>query len=87
MVEKLNQTEARQGTNKPPLTTILVVGLILCAIAGVILFFFAGATEPEGEAVGGAVQEIAPENLPEDRPTIDPTPDETIIEPETTQMD
>ena len=87
MAEKLNQTSARQGTNKPPLTTILVVGLVLCLIAGVILFFFAGATQPEGEAVGGAVQEIAPGDLPEDQPSIDPTPDDTIIEPDTTQMD
>ena len=85
MVEKVNQTSARQGTNKPPLTTILVVGLILCAIAGVALFFFAGATEPEGEAVGGAVQEIAPGNLPEEQPSVDPTPDQTIIEPDVQQ--
>ena len=73
MAEKIDQRSAKQGTNKPPVTTILVVSLILCAIAGVALFFFAGATDPVGEEVGGAVQEIAPADLPADEPTVDPS--------------
>ena len=73
MVERINQRSAKQGTNKPPVTTILVVSLILCALVGLGLVFFAGSTEPVGEEVGGAVREIAPENLPEERPAVDPS--------------
>ena len=75
MVEKVRQREAKQGTNKPPVTTILVVSLVLCLIAGIAMFFFAGATDPVGEEVGGAVQEIAPGNLPEEQPQVDPSND------------
>ena len=73
MAENINQRSAKQGTNKPPVTTILVVSLVLCAIAGIALFFFAGATDPVGEEVGGAVGEIAPADLPEERPAVDPS--------------
>ena len=73
MAEKIGQRSAKQGTNKPPVTTILVVSLVLCAIAGIALFFFAGATDPVGEEIGGAVQEIAPADLPADEPTVDPS--------------
>lgn len=87
MAEKIQQREAKQGTNKPPVTTILVVSMILCAIAAVGLFVFAGATDPVGEEVGGAVEELAPSELPDDQPSIDPSLDATRVEPETTQMD
>ena len=73
MPETINQRSAKQGTNKPPVTTILVVSLILCAIVAIGLIFFAGATDPVGEEVGGAVSEIAPADLPEERPAVDPT--------------
>ena len=73
MVERINQRSAKQGTNKPPVTTILVVSLVLCAIAGLVMFVFAGATDPEGEEVGGAVAEIAPADLPAEEPTVDPS--------------
>ena len=77
MADRIQQREAKQGTNKPPVTTILVVSLILCAIGGIAMVFFAGATDPVGEEVGGAVQEIAPADLPDEEPTVDPTPDAT----------
>ena len=86
MADKINQTSARQGTNKPPVTTILVVSLVLCLIAGVALFVFAGATEPEGEAVGGAVSEIPAGELPAEQPSVDPSIDATRVEPETPQQ-
>lgn len=82
MAEKVQQREAKQGTNKPPVTTILIVSLVLCLIAGVALYFFAGATEPVGEEVGGAVREVAPGELPEEQLTIDPSIDSTRIEPD-----
>ena len=75
MVEKVKQREAKQGTNKPPVTTILVVSLVLCAIVGIALVFFAGATDPVGEEVGGAVQELAPSELPPEQPQVDPSND------------
>ena len=87
MVERINQRSAKQGTNKPPVTTILIVSLVLCAIVGLGLVFFAGASDPVGEEVGGAVEELAPSELPDDQPTIDPSLDATRVEPETTQMD
>ena len=83
MAERIQQKEAKQGTNKPPVTTILVVSLILCAIAAIGLFFFAGATDPVGEEVGGAVEELAPSELPDEQPAIDPSIDSTRIEPGT----
>ena len=73
MVERINQRSAKQGTNKPPVTTILIVSLVLCAIVGLGLVFFAGASDPVGEEVGGAVEEIAPPDLPEERPAVDPS--------------
>ena len=85
MADRINQREAKQGTNKPPVTTILVVSLVLCAIAAIALFFFAGATDPVGEEVGGAVRELAPSELPEERAPVDPSLDATRVEPETTQ--
>ena len=85
MADRIRQREAKQGTNKPPVTTILVVSLILCAIAGLALVFFAGATDPVGEEVGGAVEELAPSELPAESPSVDPSLDATRVEPETTQ--
>ena len=82
MVEKVKQREAKQGTNKPPVTTILIVSLVLCLIAGVAMFFFAGATNPVGEEVGGAVRELAPDELPAEQPSVDPSLDATRIEPD-----
>ena len=79
MVEKVRQSEAKQGTNKPPVTTILVVSLVLCLIAGIIMFFFAGATDPVGEEVGGAVRELAPGELPPEQPTVDPSGDQPRV--------
>ena len=73
MPERIQQTEAKQGTNKPPVTTILIVSLILCGIAAIALFVFAGATDPVGEEVGGAVEELSPAELPADEPTVDPS--------------
>ena len=73
MAEKINQRSAKQGTNKPPVTTILVVSLVLCAIVGIGLFFFAGASDPVGEEVGGAVEEVAPADLPDAEPQVDPS--------------
>lgn len=87
MAEKVRQREAKQGTNKPPVTTILVVSMVLCAVVAVGLFFFAGATDPVGEEVGGAVQEVAPGNLPGEQPSIDPSLDATRVEPENELMD
>lgn len=81
MADKINQTSARQGTNKPPLTTILLAGLGLCLLIGVFLFFFAAGDQPEGEEVGGAVEELAPSELPEEEPKVDPSIDQPIIEP------
>ena len=82
MAEKVQQREAKQGTNKPPVTTILIVSLVLCAIAGLAMVFFAGASDPVGEEVGGAVQELAPSELPEEQPSIDPSVDATRVEPD-----
>ena len=83
MVEKTTKTAARQGTNKPPLTTILLAALGLCLVVGVALYFFAVADQPVGEEVGGAVQEIPTDELPEDEPKLDPSVD--IIEPDVSQ--
>ena len=73
MAEKINERSAKQGTNKPPVTTILVVSLALCALVALFLVFFAGGTEPVGEEVGGAVEELSPAELPADEPTVDPS--------------